>query len=319
MVEDKIIGGITPASIKADYESNQDTNEFSDAEQSLLASLNGHVHDGRYFTQAEVNSLLSAKEDAANKGNANGYAELDGSGLVPNAQLPSYVDDVLEYADFASLPGAGETGKIYVTIDDGKTFRWSGSAYTEISASLALGETSGTAYRGDRGKTAYDHSQVTHDKTLVGLGNVDNTSDVNKPISSAMQTALDAKPNEMKDDTTPELGGELNCGEHSIVFGVKDNGNSGAAKTIDWRLSNIQKIVLTGNCTLTFTAPSNGAGLTLLVTQDATGGRDITLPGTCKVLGTAPTFTDGGASKSMILSFRLIGSTYWYQGSEWET
>ena len=60
---------------------------------------------------------------------------------------------------------------------------------------LALGETSSTAYRGDRGKIAYDHSQVTHDKTLVGLGNVDNTSDLNKPISTATQTALDLKEN----------------------------------------------------------------------------------------------------------------------------
>lgn len=58
---------------------------------------------------------------------------------------------------------------------------------------LALGETSSTAYRGDRGKIAYDHSQVPHDKTLVGLGNVDNTSDLNKPISTATQNALNLK------------------------------------------------------------------------------------------------------------------------------
>ncbi len=67
------------------------------------------------------------------KGAANGVATLDGSGLVPAAQLPSYVDDVIEVADFASLPGTGETGKIYVTIDNGKTFRWTGSVYVEIS------------------------------------------------------------------------------------------------------------------------------------------------------------------------------------------
>ena len=58
---------------------------------------------------------------------------------------------------------------------------------------LVLGETSSTAYRGDKGKIAYDHSQITHDKNLVGLGNVDNTSDLNKPISTATQTALNGK------------------------------------------------------------------------------------------------------------------------------
>jgi hypothetical protein len=69
------------------------------------------------------------------KGIANGLATLDSAGLVPSAQLPSYVDDVIESADFASLPAIGETGKIYVTLADRKTFRWSGSVYIEISAS----------------------------------------------------------------------------------------------------------------------------------------------------------------------------------------
>lgn len=99
--------------------------------------------------------------DVALVGAPDGVAELDSGGLVPSSQLPSYVDDVIEAANFAALPGTGATGKIYVTLDNNLTFRWSGSAYAEISASLALGETSSTAYRGDRGKTAYDHSQAT--------------------------------------------------------------------------------------------------------------------------------------------------------------
>ena len=87
-----------------------------------------------------------------------------------------------------------------MALDTNLTYRWSGSAYVEISPSLALGETSSTAYRGDRGKTAYDHSQVTGNphgttKANVGLGNVDNTSDANKPVSTAQQTALDLKAN----------------------------------------------------------------------------------------------------------------------------
>ena len=150
-------------------------------------------------------SDLTAKQDVSEKGVANGYAELDSSGLVPPAQLPSFVDDVIEAANFAALPGTGATGKIYVTLDDNKTYRWSGSAYVEISASLALGETSSTAYRGDRGKTAYDHSQLTsgnpHNvtKSDIGLGSVDNTADTAKPVSTAQQTALDLKQN--KTDT----------------------------------------------------------------------------------------------------------------------
>lgn len=69
------------------------------------------------------------------KGAAGGYASLDGTGKVPTAQLPSFVDDVIEAANFAALPGTGESGKIYVTLDDNKTYRWGGSAYAEISAS----------------------------------------------------------------------------------------------------------------------------------------------------------------------------------------
>jgi len=74
-------------------------------------------------------------ENAAQKGVAGGYAGLDGTGKVPAAQLPAYVDDAIEVANFAALPGTGETGKIYVTLNDNKTFRWSGSAYVEISPS----------------------------------------------------------------------------------------------------------------------------------------------------------------------------------------
>lgn len=127
------------------------------------------------LTAADVSAI-----PAAQKGAASGVAELDSSGKVPSTQLPSYVDDVLEYDDQSSFPQTGETGKIYIAKDTNKTYRWSGSAYTEISASLALGETLSTAYRGDRGKAAYDHSQKTSGnphgvtKSDVGLGNVTN-------------------------------------------------------------------------------------------------------------------------------------------------
>ena len=85
-------------------------------------------------------------------GKANGVATLDAQGKVPSSQLPSYVDDVLEYTALASFPKTGEDGKIYVDTTTNKTYRWGGTSYTEISASIALGETSSTAYAGDKGK-----------------------------------------------------------------------------------------------------------------------------------------------------------------------
>ena len=74
-------------------------------------------------------------ENAAMKGVANGYASLGSDSKVPAGQLPSFVDDVLEYATFGGLPGTGEAGKIYVVIATNKTYRWSGSVYTEIASS----------------------------------------------------------------------------------------------------------------------------------------------------------------------------------------
>lgn len=81
------------------------------------------------------NALGFTPENAANRNANSGYAGLDSGGKVAAAQLPSYVDDVIEAANFAALPVTGETGKIYVTLDNNKTYRWSGSAYVEISAS----------------------------------------------------------------------------------------------------------------------------------------------------------------------------------------
>ena len=149
--------------------------------------------------QNAIDELSSEKINTSEKGTANGVAELNENGIILTSQLPSYVDDVLEFNTYNDFPQEGESGKIYIDLSTNKTYRWGGSSYVEISPSLALGETSSTAYRGDRGKVAYDHSQLTsgnpHNvtKAQVGLGNVDNTSDLNKPISTATQTALDTK------------------------------------------------------------------------------------------------------------------------------
>lgn len=105
------------------------------------------------LTAAEVGAIPTSA-----KGVANGVATLDSTGKVPASELPSYVDDVIEYTNYAAFPSTGEAGKIYVAKDTNKTYRWSGSAYVELKGDLALGETSSTAYRGDRGKVAYDHA-----------------------------------------------------------------------------------------------------------------------------------------------------------------
>lgn len=121
-------------------------------------------------TKTTVDSALSSTSTnpVQNKiiyGAISSKADLDTSGKVLSSQLPSYVDDVLEYSAKSNFPSTGESGKIYVDIATNLTYRWSGSAYVEISQSLALGETSSTAYRGDRGKIAYDHSQTSHAPT----------------------------------------------------------------------------------------------------------------------------------------------------------
>ena len=121
-------------------------------------------------TKTIVDSALSSTSTnpVQNKviyGAISSKADLDTSGKVLSSQLPSYVDDVLEYSAKSNFPSTGESGKIYVDTATNLTYRWSGSAYVEISQSLALGETSSTAYRGDRGKIAYDHSQTSHAPT----------------------------------------------------------------------------------------------------------------------------------------------------------
>jgi len=137
------------------------------------------------MSQAAVNTALAGKLDTTLKGAANGLAELDADGKVPSSQLPSYVDDVIEVDDYAHLPTTGEAGKIYVTKDDNKTYRWTGTAYAQIKGDLALGETSSTAYRGDHGKTAYDHSQnaEVHVPTTTTAGKIlKSTTGTSAPV-----------------------------------------------------------------------------------------------------------------------------------------
>jgi len=173
---------------------------------------------------SKQNALGFTPENSANKGVANGYAELDSNGHVPASQLPSYVDDVIEFASQAEFPGTGETGKIYITQDTNKTYRWSGSAYVEISASLALGETSATAYRGDRGKTAYDHSQTAH-----APSNAQKNSDITKAEIEAKLTGTITSHTHTGTEIT-----DITEAVQDIVGGmVSTNTESGIAVTYD--------------------------------------------------------------------------------------
>lgn len=123
---------------------------------------------------SELNNKVQEFIDS--KGAPNGLASLNESGIIPSAQLPSYVDDVIEVAIFSNLPDTGESGKIYIVQDTNLTYRWSGTDYVEISKSLALGETSSTAYPGDKGKTTTDKLNRIPNKLITDTINVDQSA-----------------------------------------------------------------------------------------------------------------------------------------------
>lgn len=131
-------------------------------------------------TDAEALAMSSAIVDlapsnlAAIVNVANGLVKLDAGGKIAAAQLPAYVDDILEFANFAALPGTGSTGLMYVTTDNNKTFRWSGSAYVEISPSPgstdAVTEGATNLYFTNTRADARADSRIT---TLVGVVETD--------------------------------------------------------------------------------------------------------------------------------------------------
>ena len=153
---------------------------------ALETALNAHKADKNNphaVTKTQVglgNVTNDAQVKRSEMGKANGVATLDANGQVPAAQLPSFVDDVLEYASKASFPATGESGKIYVALDDNLTWRWSGTAYVEISKSLALGETSSTAYPGDKGKALA--ADLASTKTTVSANTAARHTHANKAL-----------------------------------------------------------------------------------------------------------------------------------------
>jgi hypothetical protein len=181
---------------------------FNYDDTSVKSLINTHKEDTtnpHQVTKAQVglgNLTNDAQVKRSEMGVAGGVATLDNDGLIPSSQLPSYVDDVLEFDSLSAFPENGESGKIYMALDTNLSYRWGGTTYVVIASSLALGETSATAYPGDKGKSTTDslnnHIKDTNNphnvtKSQIGLGNVDNTSDVNKPVSTLQQAALDKK------------------------------------------------------------------------------------------------------------------------------
>jgi hypothetical protein len=150
-----------------------------------------------------IDDILSAKVSTSDLGVT--VATLDESGKVPSSQLPGFVDDVVEFASLAGFPATGEAGKMYIALDTGKLYRWSGSVYVEIVGSPGSTDsipegTNNLYYTDERAALAAPVQSVAGkvgavslDKSDVGLDQVDNTSDLDKPISTATQTALDGK------------------------------------------------------------------------------------------------------------------------------
>lgn len=122
-------------------------------------------------TKAQVglgNVTNDAQVKRSEMGVANGVALLNSEGKISSSYLPSYVSAVITADSYSALPTTGEEDKIYVTKDTNLTYRWSGTAYVEISPSIALGETSTTAYAGDKGKAL--SNSVTNLQYRVGGG-----------------------------------------------------------------------------------------------------------------------------------------------------
>ena len=140
----------------------------------LNEALAGKAPTSHTHTTAQVSGLDTALAGKANTAHNHDAANITSgvlnvdrvpsipatklTGIINQANLPSYVDDVLEFANKAAFPTKGESGKIYVDQATNITYRWGGTAYVEISPSLALGTTSSTAFRGDYGNTAYQHA-----------------------------------------------------------------------------------------------------------------------------------------------------------------
>lgn len=180
------------------------------------------------ITSSNVTTALGyTPENSSNKGVANGYASLDGSGTVPASQLPSYVDDVLEYANLASFPITGTTGKIYVDLATNKIYRWSGSIYIEVSPSVgtAWGGISGTLSNQTDLQTALNAKQAT---LTAGTG----ISITSNTISSTITQYADSNARSAISLTTTGTSGAATYNSTTGVLNVPNYASGGGSGTV---------------------------------------------------------------------------------------
>lgn len=241
-------------------------NKFDGVTDALEDALQKEIEDRKAGDTTITNSLNAF---ISTKGQPSGLAELDSTGKVPAAQLPSYVDDVLEYSTKAQFPQTGETGKIYVAKDTNLTYRWTGTQYLEISQSLALGETSSTAYPGDKGKANRDAlnsmptkltsylTPTTSTGELVKINykyaakdslNYGPLQDDNIDIPSATTTnagAMSAVDKGRLDDLYDEFGSIQNPGDkldslpNNLVTGIDATSRNATSVTINYKQSDL--------------------------------------------------------------------------------
>lgn len=241
-------------------------NKFDGVTDKLEEALQKEIEDRKAGDTTITNSLNAF---ISTKGQPGGLAELDSTGKVPAAQLPSYVDDVLEFSTKDQFPQIGETGKIYVSKDTNLTYRWTGTQYLEISQSLALGETSSTAYPGDKGKANRDAlnsmptkltsylTPTTSTGELVKINykyaakdglNYGPLQDDNIDIPSATTTnagAMSAIDKGRLDDLYNEFGSIQNPGDkldslpNNLVTGVDATSRNATSVTINYKQSDL--------------------------------------------------------------------------------
>lgn len=187
---------------------------------------------------SELNSKV--QQFINSKGAPNGLASLNKSGIIPSAQLPSYVDDVIEVDTFSNLPGTGESGKIYIVQDTNLTYRWSGTDYVEISKSLALGETSSTAYSGDKGKATTDKLNRIPDKLITDTVNVNqSTTEAVLNFTTYRQEAQQVGRNTLAiTSATISQAGLMSSSDKTKLDGLKDQ--AGITSDIDAVQTNLE-------------------------------------------------------------------------------
>lgn len=126
--------------------------DFNPVKSNMTSILNGTVSVPKTTSDKDGNPIHTTYIKVSEKGTSSGVATLNENGLVPSSQLPSYVDDVLEFNSKNDFPTNPESGKIYIAKNTNTSYRWSGTQYSVIGTDLAIGETSSTAYAGDKGK-----------------------------------------------------------------------------------------------------------------------------------------------------------------------